>query len=85
MLQVFLIKCLSLNSNENINGVESDIEPKNFDENITQFLPLNWKNVWDYFYKMVFINYKFKFLQLLEDFFYSIESLKFLWGYIRRK
>ena len=74
-----------LNSNENINGVESDIEPKNFDENITQFLPLNWKNVWDYFYKMVFINYKFKFLQLLEDFFYSIESLKFLWGYIRRK
>jgi hypothetical protein len=46
-----------LNAHDTSNDNESNLETRKKDGDITQFVPLNWKNVWDYFYQMVIISF----------------------------
>jgi hypothetical protein len=63
-----------LNAHESSNDNESNLEARKKDGGINQFIPLNWKNVWDYFYQMVIIFTKKSFIQILNVVF-SCESL----------
>jgi hypothetical protein len=63
-----------LNAHESSNDNESNLEARKKDGGINQFIPLNWKNVWDYFYQMVIIFTKKSLIQILTVVF-SCESL----------